>query len=282
MKYLVELIAMIISEFLVIGLLFFTRKQKKGRIKNVFIVILSLMIIWTTSMIMQILFQNTQVDLYVFEKFAAFGAVPMSLAVLLWGVIFSNPNFKLKWYHYFLFIIPVTTIIITLTNEYHNLFVKEYSTTYNGTVWGPYFPIHSISSYAYIFIGIIYLIKATIKTSGFFSKQSILILIGTTIPVGVNIIATYSNLNLSVYVTPISYSLAVLCFAIAVFKFKFLSITPVALQKIVDRISDGYLVLNEENIITDFNKTYLEICEKHSYLLLKCCLWVHQKNEEML
>ena len=259
MKYLVELIAMIISEFLIIGLLFFTRKQKKGRIKNVFIVILSLMIIWTTSMIMQILFQNTQVNSYVFEKFAAFGAVPMSLAVLLWGVIFSNPNFKLKWYHYFLFIIPVTTIIITLTNEYHNLFVKEYSTTYNGTVWGPYFPIHSISSYAYIFIGIIYLIKATIKTSGFFSKQSILILIGTTIPVGVNIIATYSNLNLSVYVTPISYSLAVLCFAIAVFKFKFLSITPVALQKIVDRISDGYLVLNEENIITDFNKTYLEI-----------------------
>ena len=42
-------------------------------------------------------------------------------------------------------------------------------------------------------------------------------------------------------------------------KFKFLRVTPVALQKIVDRISDGYLVLNEENVITDFNKTYLEI-----------------------
>ena len=32
-------------------------------------------------------------------------------------------------------------------------------------------------------------------------------------------------------------------------KFKFLSITPIALQRIVDRISDGYIVLNDEGII---------------------------------
>ena len=259
MKHIVELIAMIFSEFLIIGLLFFTTKQKKGRLKNVFIVILSLMIIWTTSMIMQILFEDSNIDPYLFEKFATFGAVPMSVAVLLWGVIFSKPKFKIKRYHLLVLIIPLTTTILAVTNDYHHLMIKQYSTTYNGTVWGPYFPIHSICSYAYIFIGIIYLIRATVKTSGFFSKQSIMILVGTIVPVAVNVIATYSNLNLSVYVTPISYSIAVSCFAIAVFKFKFLSITPVALQKIVDRISDGYLVLNEENVITDFNQTYLDI-----------------------
>lgn len=33
--------------------------------------------------------------------------------------------------------------------------------------------------------------------------------------------------------------------------------TPVALQKIVDRISDSYIVINEDNVITDFNKTLL-------------------------
>lgn len=99
----------------------------------------------------------------------------------------------------------------------------------------------------------------SIKNAGFFSKQSIMIVTGTLIPVIVNIIATYSSLNMATYVTPISYSITILFFAIAIFKFKFLSITPVALQKIVDRISDGYLVLNEENVITDFNKTYLEM-----------------------
>lgn len=46
-------------------------------------------------------------------------------------------------------------------------------------------------------------------------------------------------------------------YVIAIFKFKFLTIAPIALQKIVDRISDSYIVLNEDNIIGDFNKTFL-------------------------
>ena len=36
-----------------------------------------------------------------------------------------------------------------------------------------------------------------------------------------------------------------------------MKITPIALQKIVDRISDSYIVLNENNIVTDFNETFL-------------------------
>ena len=36
---------------------------------------------------------------------------------------------------------------------------------------------------------------------------------------------------------------------------------PVILTKVVDRMSDGYLVLNEKNIITDFNKTLLKMFE---------------------
>jgi len=156
MKYLVELIAMIFSELLIIGLLFFSRKQKKGNLKNIFITILSLMFIWTTSMIMQVAFQNSNIDLFTFEKFASFGAVPMGVAVLFLGKIFSNNKFKFKWYYYLLFIIPVLTIILTVTNDYHQLFVVEYSTTYNSTKWGPYFPVHSLYSYATIFVGIIH------------------------------------------------------------------------------------------------------------------------------
>ena len=259
MNYMVELIAMIFSEILIIILTFFTRKQKKGKMKNIFIIILVLMFIWTTSMIMQILFQNTDKDPYMFEKFASFGAVPISLAVLFLGMTFAKPKAKFKWYYWLLFIIPIITIIITITNEYHHLLVIEYSVIAKNMVKGPYFQIHTIYSYICILIGMVYLISYSIKNSGFFSKQSLLIIVGVMIPVIINLLATFSTFNLSVYVTPISYSISVLFFTLAIYKFKILSITPVALQKIVDRISDGYLVLNEENIITDFNQTYLEI-----------------------
>ena len=42
------------------------------------------------------------------------------------------------------------------------------------------------------------------------------------------------------------------------FKFKFLSVTPIAMQKVVNRMSDSFLVVNEDGIITDFNDTFLK------------------------
>lgn len=259
MKYIAELVAMLVTEILIIGLVMFIRKQKKGQLKTIFIVILLLMFIWTTSMIMQILFQNTNIDPYLFEKFATFGAVPISLAILFLGQIFVKNKIKFNWFYGALCIIPIITTILSVTNEYHHLFIEKYSIMGSESVYGPYFIVHAIYSYVCVFIGIGYLVRESMKNSGFFSKQSIMIVIGTLVPIGVNILATFSKFKITTYVTPISYSIAVLFYAFAIFKFKFLSITPVALQKIVDRISDGYLVLNEENIITDFNKTYLEI-----------------------
>lgn len=274
----VSLVAMIISELLIAGLFLFIRRQKKTQLVKIFNIMLGLMFIWTTSMIMQILFKNTDVDPFLFEKISALGAFPISVVVLFLGLTFSKNKIKFKWYYVLLFVIPIVSIIMAATNDYHHLFVVEYSTKYNQTIWGPYFTIHSIYSYACIFIGIVYLITYTSKNSGFFSKQSIMIIIGTLVPVIINIIATFSDLNLSVYVTPISYSITILFFAIAIFKFKFLSITPVALQKIVDRISDGYLVLNEENIITDFNKTYLEIFGERAEKLRNQNIFIYLKE----
>lgn len=45
-----------------------------------------------------------------------------------------------------------------------------------------------------------------------------------------------------------------------------MKITPIALQKIVDRISDGYIVINEEDIIIDYNKTFLDMFKLEKFL----------------
>lgn len=257
MEYLTELIIMIISEFLIIGLFGFIRKQKKGKLKTIFIIILWLMFIWTMNLIMQILFQNTNINPFIFEQLVSVEASMIPVAVLFLGIIFSKPKMKFKWYHCIVFIIPIITIILTITNNNHNLMMVEYSKNYTEIKWGPYFTIHSIYSYICMFIGIAYIISYSLKNSGFFSKQSILILIGTLIPVIINILAIFSKLNMSSYIMPISYSITVVFFALSIFKFKVLSLTPIALQRIVDRISDSYIVINEDNVITDFNKTLL-------------------------
>ena len=97
--------------------------------------------------------------------------------------------------------------------------------------------------------------RYSIKNSGFFSKQSIIFLLGFAVPVVVNILGTYSILPMTVYLTPISFGIAVILFAFAIFRFQFLNTSPIALQRIVDRISDSYVIINENYTIIDFNKT---------------------------
>lgn len=256
MEHIGTLLIMIFSE-IIIGLLFlFLRKQKRGQIKTAFLCFLSCLFIWDLSLIFQIFCQNKPIDPFFFEKFAGIGAFLSPVAFFFLSKVFSQTKVKLHWYHSFFLVIPIISILLAFTNDYHYLFVKEYSIYSAQTIWGPYFIVHSIYSYALYILGIWYFVRYTLKNSGFFSKQSILIIIGTLIPLIINILGTL-GFPMTVYLPQIAFSVTAVFYSLAIFKFKFLNVTPIALQKIVDRISDGYIVLNEDNIITDFNHTFL-------------------------
>lgn len=259
MKNISYLITLIISDLLIIILWFILKKQKKNQITNCFLVTLVLMFIWTFSLTLQLLFQNSSIDPVIFEGLASFGAEFVSLSFLYLGIIFSKSKIIFSKKHLLLFIVPIISIILMLTNNLHHLYYIHYSTVLSDTVYGPYMFIHSIYTYTLFGIALILLLKYTIKNSGFFSKQAILIILAALTPIITNIVGYLGLFPMTVYMTPISFSITILLLAIAIFKFKFLRSTPIALQRIVDRISDGYLVLDENNTITDFNNTLIKM-----------------------
>ena len=183
----------------------------------------------------------------------------LPVALFFVAIIFRNTKIRYKRNYLLLFVIPFLTLLVLYTNQYHHLFYKVYSSNLNEMVYGPYFYIHSIYTYGLLLVSIGIMINASLKNSGSFSKQTILIIIGTSFPILVNIAGTFKIWDMNVCLTPISFSIAVIFYTFAILKFNFLKITPIALQKIVDRISDGYIILDEENIITDFNKTFLDM-----------------------
>ena len=78
-----------------------------------------------------------------------------------------------------------------------------------------------------------------------------------SIPIVVNVLGTFKIIPMSVFITPISFAFAMVFFALAIFKFKFLGIAPIALRTVVNRMSDSYIILNENYVVTDFNNTFL-------------------------
>ena len=250
-------ITTIINAFLIVYL---SKKKSKNQLNKVFICALSLLILWSIGLIAQITLSGPlNIEPIYFDYFVYIGACLVPVAVFFMGLIYANTKIEFKKRYLLLFIIPIISLIVLWTNDYHHLFYEHYSVDFQTNVYGPYATIHNIYSYVLLALGIIYMLKFSIKNSGFFSKQSLLIVLGVSVPLVVNILGTFKIIPMSIYVTPITFTVTIICCAIAILKFQFLGVTPIALQKIVDRISDGYVVLDENNTITDFNKTFLDI-----------------------
>ncbi len=192
-----------------------------------------------------------------FEYFIYIGTCFIPVCIFFTGLIFTKTKIHFKKWYVLLFIVPVLSLLILWTNPIHHLFYDSYSSNINECVYGPYITIHHIYTYFLLFIGAFYLTKFSIKNSGFFSKQSVLIVVGISVPIIVSLLGSFKIIPMTVYITPISFAITVICLTLAIFKFNFLKIAPIALQRIVDRISDSYIVLNENNVITDFNETFL-------------------------
>lgn len=261
MSLTLDVLLLIIPLFFIVAMLIFmSTRKKKNQLHQIFIILFSLLFMWFIGLLAQLCLSNKlNIDPMYFEYFIYIAACFLPVFILLMSLIFVKTKIKFTIKYFSLFIIPFISLFILWTNDIHHLFYEYYSTQFRETLFGPYFIVHTLYSYACVAIGIIYLIYYSIRNSGFFSKQSLLISIGAIFCLLTNVVATFGILDLSIYVTPISFALEIFLISLAIFKFNFLSIAPIALQKVVDRISDAYVVINENNVVADFNKTFINL-----------------------
>lgn len=245
---------------IVITLIYVLRTKGRSQLKTIFCVDLICVLVICLDVIFQdILSKYFSWNPWNFENFIYIGTCFLPVAIFFTGLIFAKTKITFKKKYLLFFIVPALSLIVLWTNDYHHLFYKIYSYLYlSDCKVGPYMIIHNIYSYTLLFLGVIQMVNVASKNSGFFSKQTLLIVVGISIPLITNILGTLKIISMTVYITPISFAFTMLFFALSIFKFKFLGVAPVALQTIVNRISDSYLVLNENLLITDFNSTFLK------------------------
>ena len=254
-----SLMLVILSAILITGLLILIlRAKSKNQLQKIFAFDLICVLIISVGVALQEIFSKKfNVNPMFFEYFIYIGTCFLPIGIYFTGLIFANTKIKMRKSYLLLFIIPIIILLVLWTNNFHHMFYKNYSTNLSECTYGPYLTIHNLYTYCLIFIGLFYLIKFSIKNAGLFSRQSLLIFAGISAPVVVNLLGVLKIFPMTVYATPIAFSITMICCAFAIFKFNFLGATPIAIQKIVDRISDSYIVLNDDGTITDFNQTFL-------------------------
>lgn len=254
-----QLIALIIALIsCIISAKVIKSKIQKSQTKTIWLLVHICMIIICMGTIAQITLSNKlNINPVYFEYFIYIGNVFLSLTLFLGALVLTNTKISITQKYALLFIIPILSLLTLWTNDFHHLFYVNYSIYPTETVYGSFYMIYNIYSLVLYLIALLKLLVYSIKNSGFFSKQAILTIIAVFIPLSVNIFSSLGIFEFSIYVTPICFTVTIILFTLSIFKFRFISTTPIALQKIVDKISDSYIVLDENYNITDFNQTFL-------------------------
>ena len=184
--------------------------------------------------------------------------VTICLPVFLFFVGYSylKSSSKLSGKIQLLLVVPLVVCLFVWTNDYHQLFYKNYAAVNSSRILGPVGYVSNFINIGFIIIALFYLIKASVRNSGFFSRQSGLMIIGAVVPIAVDVAYFTHIFTFPKYYDAISFSITGLCFLIAIFRYELFNVLPVALQTIVDHISDGYMVLNEQLELTDYNKPF--------------------------
>lgn len=244
----------------------FSQKNRK-QLQKITAITFGLLLEWLLTAILRELFMDKyNIPLRYYYYIVYIGICFSPVAFYFMSIIFSNGKTKLKKWHLLLFVIPLLSLILLWTNDFHHLFYENYSKL-EEVKFGVYSYIHSIYTFDLYAWSFFILIRYALRNSGFFSKQAILLFIGALIPAVINVIYTFKLFPISEYATPISFAFSAACIYFAFFKFSFLRVTPIALQRIVDRMSDAYIVVDDDHKIIDFNQPFVNTTKVNSSAL---------------
>lgn len=237
---------------------FFTRKKQKSTLYSLFRVLFLLLSLHVVALILLFYFKDIILDMDTLMYIDAISYISTcNLPVILFFIssIYENKETNLKKYWY-LFIIPILSIIIIFTNPLHHLFCKSYAINVADVQLGPYFYVHMLYTYLLILVAFIKLIKTSISKAGFLSFGTILIMLGACAPMIPNLLASLQLISMNTYITPILYLITAMCFYISIFKLNSFDAVPIALKNIVDIMTDAFIVVEKDGTITYSNNAF--------------------------
>jgi PAS domain S-box-containing protein len=170
---------------------------------------------------------------------------------------------------------PLVILLLIWTNQYHSLFWGTVSLAPGDPVFawrstrGIAYWVHAAYTYVVLLIGTILLIRAFIRSKGLYRGQAAGILLGALVPWVSNgiFLAGVSPLP-QLELTPFAFLVTGVMIAWALFRFRLLTIVPIARDRIIEEISDGVLVLDESNHIVDINPTACQLIGRPAHEIL--------------
>ena len=180
-------------------------------------------------------------------------ATVTSTALLTFILAYTNHGEWLgKWGIFLLCLEPLATQVLFWTNRYST----GYTITNSGIVLTSslWYWINASYSDGLMILALILLTQTFRHKSKQYTLQSVTIIIGVFIPILTKILSlVFLILILNLEPPLVSFAIAGLLLAYSIYHFKLLDIVPIAREDVIERMSDGWMVLDLKNRIVDLN-----------------------------
>ncbi|MBL8063673.1 MAG: diguanylate cyclase [Anaerolineales bacterium] len=185
------------------------------------------------------------------------GVVVVPPALFIFSLQFSN---KIDWLKspvaVLLYIEPLIVLLILFTDPYHGLFFAGKRAENSAFILhaGPVFWFNVVFSYALTLFATIVLARAFLHSFGMYRRQ-----IG--IVFGGMMVTWFSSIMFILGIhpfpgadsTPFTFTITAVAFAYAMLRHHLLDVVPVARDVLVEKMSDGVLVIDDQNRVVDIN-----------------------------
>ncbi|GEO09680.1 sensor histidine kinase [Segetibacter aerophilus] len=185
--------------------------------------------------------------------------LPLALLLFIHVFIFKQ-KLVIRPFHAWIALIPVSTLVLVFTNDYHHYYYKSLSVNSSGA-----FPLLTIepSFWYYVFTAYfyaalawsIYSLATAFKTADrIYVKQKRIIFYALVIPWIFNILYKLGvRAEQNIDLTPFAFIATSTIISFGLLRYKLLDIIPEAREKIFESMQDGVLVLDSYNTVIDKN-----------------------------
>jgi PAS domain S-box-containing protein len=193
-------------------------------------------------------------------QLSTLGDCTMPVFFMLFALSYWRPDIRIRLqYQILIWLIPVATIIIALTNGLHGFLLSEIPPSVENPnillfEHGPWFYVTMIYDFLTLWVGVVFLFRAATSLSKIYRRQALIVLVAAVIPWIANALFLFGfspvpGLNIA----PIMASVTGLLLAFGIVKFQLFKVLPIAKEVVYKQIENGVLVVNSGGIIVDIN-----------------------------
>lgn len=281
-------IFLLIAGFITIAISIIILLKQKAAVW-LFGVVMLLISIWSIAYGLELAQLNLSA-MYIFIQFEYVGISFLPAFWIIFVIKYTNNNQWLSYkYTILLFLIPVITLGLVITNRWHHLYYDFLSVVQSGDLYllaieaGPWYNVHVIYFYLCMLGSTYLLFRYMQQGTKKYQIQNIILFVAALIPWVSNMLyLTGLRLHSHIDITPFAFLFTAFLISYGLFRYQLFNLIPIAREIVMQHMQEGMLILDENNRIIDYNTRVKTMLSYYDNLLGMNMAEIFQKDEHVL